>query len=299
MDHLVWGAALSKLHSTVGELTEEDLCIRIHYWGALAEHRSNLEHKHSFFEMCYVAGGEGTYVDEGRIHPLAKGTLFISNPYRMHRIESTGMQLIWLAFDVDARRTSAPWNDQFARLAQSDCYILHGAENSPAVLLWKAIMQAAAELDTARFLLDRLVLALVAALPQTFTPDRQQHKPTLPPPRSASLRQALQFIRDNLESPLKLEDVARYFHISGRHLARLFQKELKMTFTAYVRQERIRLAAYLLRETDRSVKEIADLTGFGSVHYFTRMFSAAAGIPPAAYRIAPQQKGMPFEEEHA
>lgn len=50
MDHLVWGAALSKLHSTIGELTEEDLCIRIHYWGALAEHRSNLEHKHSFLK---------------------------------------------------------------------------------------------------------------------------------------------------------------------------------------------------------------------------------------------------------
>lgn len=298
MDHLIWGAALSKLHSTVGELAEEDLCIRIHYWGALAEHRSNLEHKHSFFEMCYVAGGEGTYVDEGRTHPLTKGTLFISNPYRVHRIESAGMQLIWLAFDVDAGRSSESWNDEFARLAQSDCYILHGAEDSPAVLLWKAIVQAAAELDTARFPLDMLTHALVAALPQTFTPDRQQQR-TVVPPRSASLRQALQFIRDNLESPLRLEDVARYFHVSGRHLARLFQRELKMTFTDYVRQERVRLAAYFLRETDRSVKEIADLTGFGSVHYFTRVFSAAAGIPPAAYRTGMQHKGMPFQEEHA
>ncbi|OZB98320.1 AraC family transcriptional regulator [Paenibacillus sp. XY044] len=299
MDHHGWGHALSQLDSTVGELTDGDLSIRVHYWGALSEHRSNLEHKHSFFEMCYVAGGEGTYVDEGQTHPLTRGTLFISNPYRVHRIESAGMQLIWLAFDLDTGRTSELWNSLFARLAQSDSYILHEAEDSPAVLLWKAILQAAAELDTTRFPLERLVLALVSALPQTFTPDRQKHKPALPPPRSASLRQALQFIRDNLESPLRLEDVARYFHVSGRHLARLFQKELKMTFTAYVRQERVRLAEYLLRETDRSVKEIADVTGFGSVHYFTRVFSAAAGIPPAAYRTAPQQKGMPFKEEHA
>lgn len=98
------------------------------------------------------------------------------------------------------------------------------------------------------------------------------------------LYQAKLFIRDNLSEPLKLEDVANYLHISSRHLSRIFSTELCESFSNYIRKERVKEAACLLEMTNIPIKEIADVAGFGSVHYFTRVFTTMMNVSPAKYR---------------
>jgi transcriptional regulator GlxA family with amidase domain len=83
---------------------------------------------------------------------------------------------------------------------------------------------------------------------------------------------------------LKLEHVANYLHISSRHLSRLFSNELCESFSNYIRKERVREAARLLEMTSIPIKEIADVTGFGSVHSFTRVFTTMMNVSPAKYR---------------
>jgi AraC-like DNA-binding protein len=98
------------------------------------------------------------------------------------------------------------------------------------------------------------------------------------------LHRAKLFVKDNLAQPLTLEDVAAYLHISPRHLSRLFSIQLGVPYSSFVRQERIRAAAELLATTDRSIKHIAEETGFASVHYFTRVFTAEKGVTPGQFR---------------
>ncbi|AEP89922.1 putative HTH-type transcriptional regulator YfiF [Bacillus subtilis subsp. subtilis str. RO-NN-1] len=90
-------------------------------------------------------------------------------------------------------------------------------------------------------------------------------------------------IKDNLSQPLKLTDVAGHFHISGRHLSRLFAAELGVSYSEFVQNEKINKAAALLKSTNLSIKEIAEEIGF-SVHYFTRVFSAKIGSSPGLFR---------------
>ncbi|MDG0789586.1 helix-turn-helix transcriptional regulator [Cohnella ginsengisoli] len=77
-----------------------------------------------------------------------------------------------------------------------------------------------------------------------------------------------------------------YLNISARHLSRIFKEELGQSLVDYVTRERMLTAEGLLKTTLFNVKEVADLTGYQSVHYFTRVFSDRFGMPPAEYRKA-------------
>jgi len=52
----------------------------------------------------------------------------------------------------------------------------------------------------------------------------------------------------------------------------------------FTRSLRLRKARRLLRQTDRSLADIAAALGFADVYYFNREFSRLAGLPPATYR---------------
>ena len=64
----------------------------------------------------------------------------------------------------------------------------------------------------------------------------------------------------------------------------MFNQELGQSLTTFIRKERIRKAGLLLSESDLPIKEIAEQTGFSSVHYFTNVFSAEMDMPPGRFR---------------
>lgn len=58
----------------------------------------------------------------------------------------------------------------------------------------------------------------------------------------------------------------------------------------YVQTLRLEESKYLLRTTDFAIKQIALITGFSSLGYFSQRFSKAEGMSPAKYRVMAQNK---------
>ncbi|MDF2964008.1 MAG: AraC family transcriptional regulator, partial [Paenibacillus sp.] len=133
--------------------------------------------------------------------------------------------------------------------------------------------------------LSPMAHALLVSFYGTFSKPRDS-LPDLPLFKADArlLKRACIFIKDNMSQPLPLDSMARYLNISGRHLSRLFSEKLGTNYVSYVQQERVRHAAELLTFTDLSIQEVADKTGFNSVHYFTRVFAKETGLPPGEYR---------------
>ncbi|WP_165444945.1 helix-turn-helix transcriptional regulator [Gracilibacillus phocaeensis] len=72
--------------------------------------------------------------------------------------------------------------------------------------------------------------------------------------------------------------------MSHRHLSRLFTQHIDVTFTQYVRSEKINKAAILLATTDLPIKIVAQQVGFDTVHYFSSVFKKVMDIPPGEFR---------------
>ncbi|MBB3111672.1 AraC-like DNA-binding protein/quercetin dioxygenase-like cupin family protein [Paenibacillus phyllosphaerae] len=285
--------SITILQDAVHKPADDQLAFLVHYWGAAKRHRTNNAHLHSFFEACYVLDGSGEYIEDSHVFPLAPGTLFLSRPHVMHQIRNEQMSLIWIGFEINAFGTNPAWQDRFARLASAGPLVRHHAQDDPLVLLWLSLcgyaMQAA---ESERFLFDRLTHALLAMFPGTFLGNEAPSMSRKPRSGSKVIAIAEKFIQDNIGQSLQLEELAQHCYLSSRHLARLFKQELGLSFTDYVQTYRLREAERLLRYSELSVKQIADVTGFGSVHYFTRVFSEHNGTPPALYRRQAQESSQ-------
>jgi len=88
--------------------------------------------------------------------------------------------------------------------------------------------------------------------------------------------------------PLTLDMLAGAFHLDRSYLVRVFRQEAGMTPFAYLGKLRLEAAAHYLASTPLSVTEVADRTGFRSLHYFSRAFKRAYGVSPSSWK---EQRG--------
>lgn len=283
----LWNETDTWLNQYALRLRTNEAVFTVHYWGANEHLLSNFLHKHSFFEICYVLGGRGTYLDGGTLYPLSAGTMFCSRPGVTHFIEcEPELAIVYVAFELDEGDSAEAARELFQSLADTETVFVQDADQLPAAQLWRSLIRRNDGIPSLpESALPTLAAALLTALPSVFVKPLQASWTS--PRRSASalLKQAKLFITDNLsDDDLSLEKVAAQINISPRHLSRLFASGVFESYTVYVRKQRVRRAAELLRYSDRSIKEIAEMTGFGSVHYFTRTFSSLMNKPPARFR---------------
>lgn len=99
------------------------------------------------------------------------------------------------------------------------------------------------------------------------------------------IRQAKQFIQDNLSDPsLSLDNVSSHIGLSKIYFCQLFHKEEGVSFNAYCNMERVNLAKTLLRTTEKKVFEISNESGYKNPKYFNYVFKRTVGSTPLEYR---------------
>ena len=106
----------------------------------------------------------------------------------------------------------------------------------------------------------------------------------LPRMETARLKRMLGFIRDHFAEDISPADIAASAGVCERECFRCFRQELGTTPLATLTDFRLRRAAELLRETDRSVSDIAAACGFATSSYFGKVFRSRMNLSPLAYR---------------
>ena len=277
------------LNQYVHRLAQNGSSFHVHYWGVMPKHFDVVSHKHSFFEICFVVDGEGYYIEDDRTYALQKNMMFLSRPDVSHQIKSeNGLALLYVAFELTESESSEEWIEIIREARKCSKVIAPVSDDTIAVLLWKSLLIQTTNSEQLFYeeMLTNLAYSLILSLLQIFVPyshSKHQNKPV--EMISPLLSQAKLYINDNITSPLKLNDVASQFHISGRHLSRKFVSELGVSYSEFVQNERVQRAAALLKTTDLSIKDIAKQTGFKTVHYFTRVFHSVMGSPPGIFRL--------------
>jgi len=98
------------------------------------------------------------------------------------------------------------------------------------------------------------------------------------------IRQAMVYIHENYFSSLSRQDIARHINISEDYLTFCFRQELGTTPIKYLQRYRINQAKSLLKDTQKTITEIALDVGFSDSGYFSRVFHREMGISPDQFR---------------
>ncbi len=92
------------------------------------------------------------------------------------------------------------------------------------------------------------------------------------------------YIQRNFADKITVSEVAGSVDMSDAAFCRYFKKYTGKTFTNYLNEYRIMHACRLLRENNRSITDIAYLSGFSNFSYFNRVFKKSVNQSPSQYR---------------
>ncbi|MEZ6096244.1 MAG: AraC family transcriptional regulator [Pirellulaceae bacterium] len=78
----------------------------------------------------------------------------------------------------------------------------------------------------------------------------------------SELGQVVEFIKHNLEQPLRIEQIASQFELSTEQLDRRMKRVYRLSTKKYIMKSRLEKAASLLKHSDCSLVEVASRCGF-------------------------------------
>ena len=102
--------------------------------------------------------------------------------------------------------------------------------------------------------------------------------------RTVRLKAVLQRVEEEYATPLTVEQMAESCGCSTSHFMRWFKQMTGSTFTAYLNERRLAVAAERLRQSADSILFIAGEVGFENLSNFNRQFKARYGVTPREYR---------------
>lgn len=93
-----------------------------------------------------------------------------------------------------------------------------------------------------------------------------------------------QYIDENYANDIYLEQMSDKYGITPKYMSKLIKEALGIPFHQYLSNLRIDKSKELLRNSKKSITDIAAEVGFNSRNTFIRMFKKLEGITPSEYR---------------
>jgi len=129
------------------------------------------------------------------------------------------------------------------------------------------------------------VIARRMVVPPQRDGGQAQYIPSpVPERRVDSFAEVTEWMLQNLDQELTVDQLARKALMSSRTFARRFRADLGTTPAAWLNRQRILRAQQLLEQTDEGLEQIAQIAGFGSAAVMRHHFLKVVGATPTTYR---------------
>ena len=250
------------------------------------------EHSHDYVEMVYMCEGETTHTVNGNAITLHKGELLMLWQNAHQSIEAAGERDIAVNFIVRPAFFSGtlPFlGEEETPLRRFVVSCLTG-ENEAGYLLFHV-----AELLPVQNLIENLLYTLLEDIPNKrgilqmtmglLFAQLMNHTEALQVQtrEENAIFSALRYLEENYRDG-SLTEIADRLHYELPSLSRLIRQKTGKNYTELLQEKRLSQAAWLLRNTDKNVDEIANAVGYENISYFHRLFALRFGMSPKKYR---------------
>jgi AraC-like DNA-binding protein len=271
------------------ELPFDPRASSIFYLGLnLEENWATPSHYHEHFELCYLDEGNGQYKIDKTLYDFRSGQLLLTKPGENHfglAGKLAPFKLYYVGFKLD-RLTAL----------QLECYRMGMSRiaDDPEGTVKSLFVALINETANSSRLADSMAEALLQQL--LITALRRFHaREPLDPISVKPLRSAILETMNRLHGAIRydhdLDALAAAIPISRSHLTREFKNTIGVPLGEYIRNLCLSKAKSELRETDKSVSEIAADLGFSSIHAFSIFFKRFALQTPTEYRKSQRNGG--------
>ena len=245
-------------------------------------------HFHSRYELYAVRQGRMRIAAEHREHLLFEGDIAIVPPRITHYVyEDADSVRTGFLFDFEPSKKGAEGTflPEFRNAFQPICDIT--VIKCPG--LYDGYLSSAVNAVASgepRYAAEDLLFLTIDYVRRTLggeqTPDDG-----VPKPSNALLAVRIEnFMNRSYANRPDIAELADQLGYSVRQTQRILDRLFGMSFSRLLTKKRVAAACFLLRNTDRTLEEIALQTGFCSLSHLCHAFRHSIGTTPLAYRTS-------------
>lgn len=256
-------------------------------------------HSHEFIEIYCVVNGNCQYLTGDLSIDLQQGDIMIVPPDVSHgvsvfsdeciaynllvRVSAFNTAFLGLLSDRDILA------DFFSRIicnAQPSSYVLFRCGPDSDVL--DLVFCAAIEHDSDHKYRNRMVDSVLAGFFITLLRNHDQDvivANPVQPNENVEIVEILNYLQANFKT-LSIGDLSRKFNYSSRQMSRILREYTSHTFSELIHRIRLDVAVLLLKNPNISISQIIEAAGYSDASHFYRVFKAAYGCAPNAYRTS-------------
>ena len=231
---------------------------------------------YNHYIIHFITSGSGHFTNSKGTYPIKTGDAFLMRPYETdtYRADAvTPWSYYWSGFTGG----DGPFYLQACGFEEDDP-IIHYPEAKQLVQEMRAIVTL--ELDgTARECI------LLGHLYHFFSLLIQNNQKNNTSSYADYYYKAIKYIGLNFDNPdLSVTEIADHVGLSRSHLYRVFYAVSKQSIQDCILEFRLKKATALLTNSTAAIEEIAYLSGFSNISYFSRMFKKIIHETPTSYR---------------
>lgn len=244
-------------------------------------------HDHSAVEILLTVEGMVTYMVEDTVYQVRKGEILIvppDTPHSLYMEEGSSRYLFLFEPDGimtmrDIKSMAMYFNKPFHLRDGSDAHV---RIRELLLRMRDAYEKREIMWNTACY---SCILRIYATLGQQYLSGiRPRTEDGVRNMDSEVITAVMTYIDNHYREELSLEDVAQFAGFSRYYFSRSFKRQTGYSFKDYLCQKRLQVAMDLLIRTNRSMRDVAIDSGFGSVATFNRVFREKKGCTPTQYR---------------
>ncbi|KRM89135.1 AraC family transcriptional regulator [Liquorilactobacillus vini] len=234
----------------------------------------------SGYMIHYVKSGIGYFTSNNKVYRLKAGAFFFIEPGKIIKMKADAQDpwtLQWIRFTgklagIYMRRINISYQDPIFFVSNQHAQII--LDNLLEIL---ELSHMDHEND---FIFESKLLAILDQLAIMYPQAKIKNKNT----PNKIFTQGIQFIHNNFETPITIENVVDYLSVDRTYLFKLFKKELGISPQKYLIKCRIRKARQLLSTTDNPINVVANSCGYVNSLHFSRSFKHYTNLSPSQYR---------------
>lgn len=250
--------------------------------------------------QCHVlikaSGADTSFQVRDRLHPLNADTMVLVNAWeshsKVHRAadeRSTVLALYiepgWLA-GLDANLSVSGLGGFFPE----PCVRIPAQVRRLADRLVGGMLESAPEAspggrDHARWEIELFELMMSVIYEFSAWRDRMEiYRTSLRRLADPRINRAIRFMKENLDTGLSSDELAKLCNLSRPHFFTLFRECTSVTPSLYLNTLRMESAFGRLTGSGSPINRVSESLGFSEPQHFTRFFRQNLGIPPSEYR---------------
>lgn len=251
-------------------------------------------HWHDEAELIYVKSGHAKITVWSNTYHVQEGDIIILMPHAIHSIEQMDsypaeyFNIVFHFSILENSEETSCYNKYlkpfFTHKKCVNCFERKGTKLNICLtpLLLSLIENRRESYTNSEYLVKSNLFMIMHYLNQACTCTAKDEM--LLQTNYGKLKTALYHIQNSYAQNISIKEAAALCGFSESHFMKLFKELTGMSFTAYLVNYRLELAAKQLVETNQKIIDISTNCGFNNHSYFTRAFLKKYNMAPAKYR---------------